>query len=437
MRMHRLGPAGAVLLVLLQAPARADGGRDDPDPSLELLARVVEAIHSSYLRPVTHAALARAAIDGMLASLDPHSAYLPEPEYEAREAVLSGRVTGIGLDLQDRNGVVTVVAPVAGSPAAKAGLQPGDRLLSVDNQPVADLLFDEVVSRIRGRPGTSVGLAFRTSDGRVRERRLTRTPVHVPVVQSALYGGEAYIKLARFTSDAAADVAAAWEDLTRRAGAPPGLILDLRGNPGGQVDQAVAVASLFIRDGAIVSVRGRGPADSATFAAAGRDITNGARIVVLSDATTASASEIVAGALQDHDRAAILGTHSFGKGSVQAMLPLDGVGALVLTTALFFTPSGRSIQALGIAPDVLVHQARDQSDAAGSTEATLPHAIEPIDATDTPRVSRWQYIARSIARRPPVTWPAFDATHVATDFQLQQGLRLLALMSAPISRALR
>ena len=425
MRAIGLGLAGVVLGSVLQAPAQA---RDDAAASLDLLARAVEAIHGHYLRPVTHEALARAAIDGMLASLDPHSAYLPEPEYEAREAVLSGRVTGIGLDLQDRAGVVTVVAPTSGGPAAAAGLQPGDRVLRVDGHPVADLLLDEILARISGKPGTSVGLAVRSSDGRTRDLRLTRAVIHVPVVRSALFGGKAYIALARFDADAAADIAAAWADLARRAGGrPAGLVLDLRGNGGGELDQAVAVARLFLRRGAIVSIQGRRPADDLTYAAAGHDITGGAPIVVLVDAATASASEIVAGALQDHARAAILGTRSFGKGSVQETIPLGGDGALVLTTALFVTPSGRSIQALGITPDVIVHQAGDDPDAPSATEATLPHAIEPVDATDVPRRSRW----RGIAARPPVSWPALDAARPATDFQLQQGLELLEKIGAP------
>ena len=415
-------------------PGRSDPGRSDPARSLDLFARVFEATHDNYVRSVTGDALARAAIDGMLASLDPHSAYLTEPDYEARLALLAGRTTGIGLDLQARGGVVTVVAPVAGSPAAAAGLQPGDQLLRVDGRPVAGLLLDDVVARIRGEPGTAVRLTVATAGHRVRALRLTRAVIHTPVVQSSLFGTRAYIRLATFSSEAGTAVAQAWTALARQAGGPPtGLVLDLRDDPGGEVDQAVAVASLFIRQGTIVSMRGRTAADAVRFAARGRDITGGAPIVVLSDTGTASASEIVAGALQDHGRAAILGTRSFGKGSVQEMLPLDGDGALVLTTALYFTPSGRSIQGLGIAPDLVVHEARGEADAAMSVEASLPHAIAPVDATEMPRVSPWRAAAGAIASRPPSGWPAFDATRPATDFQLQQGLKLLGLMAPTVT----
>ncbi len=434
MRIHRLGLAGAALAALLQAPALARDSRGDSEAGLDLFGRVFETIHDNYVHPVTRAALARAAIDGMLASLDPHSAYLPEQDYEAREAILSGRLTGIGLDLQDRDGVVTVVAPIAGGPAAAAGLQPGDRLLRVDGHPVASQLLDEVVASIHGQAGSAVHLTMETSAHAVRELRLIRAVIHIPVVQSALFGRKAYIRLTTFDSEAGAAVGAAWTDLARQAGgAPSGLVLDLRGNPGGEVEQAVAVASLFIRDGTIVSMHGRTPADSVKFGARGQDITNGAPIVVLSDATTASASEIVAGALQDRRRAAILGTRSFGKGSVQEMLPLDGNGALVLTTALYFTPDGRSIQALGIVPDVLVREARDEPDATRSIEASLPHAIEPVDATDAPRLSPWRALTGAIASRPPATWPEFDVGRPATDFQLQQGLKLLGLMSSTVT----
>ena len=434
MRGSRLGIAGAALAALLGTPAAARDSRDDSQRGPDLFGRVFETIHSNYVRPVSRDALARAAIDGMLASLDPHSAYLTEPDYEAREALLAGRVTGVGLDLQDRDGVVTVVAPVAGGPAAAAGLQPGDRIVRVDGREVAGLLLDDVVGRIRGAPGTMVRLDVATAAHKLRALRLVRAVVHMPVVQSALFGGRAYIRLTTFDAEAGTAVAGAWAALARQAGArPTGLVLDLRGNPGGEVDQAVAVASLFIRQGGIVSMRGRTPADDLRFGARGQDITGGAPIVVLSDAGTASASEIVAGALQDHGRAAILGTRSFGKGSVQEMLPLDGDGALVLTTALYFTPSGRSIQALGIAPDMVVHEARDEPDAAGAIEATLPHAIEPRDATELPRVSPWRAVAGAIAARPPAGWPAFDATRPATDFQLQQGLKLLGLMATTVT----
>lgn len=434
MRVSRLGLVGVALAALLHAPAQARDAGADSERGLDLFGRVFETIHDNYVHGVTRDALARAAIDGMLATLDPHSAYLPEPDYEAREALLSGRFAGIGLDLQDRRGVVTVVAPVAGSPAAAAGLQPGDRLVSVDGRKVADLLLEDVVARIKGAPGTRVRLAVETASHAIRTLTLTRVMVHAPVVQASRFGTRAYIRLTSFDSEAGAAVAAAWSALAREAAGPPsGLVLDLRGNPGGEVDQAVAVANLFIRHGAIVAIRGRTAADDARFDAHGPDITNGAPIVVLADASTASASEIVAGALQDHARAAILGTRSFGKGSVQEMLPLDGRGALVLTTALYFTPNGRSIQGLGIVPDVIVHEARDEPDEAHSTEASLPHAIEPVDATDVPRVSPWRALAGAIASRPPTTWPEFDATRPATDFQLQQALKLLGLMSATVT----
>ncbi len=432
--MRGIGLVIVLASALALGPARADDRKGDGAAGLDLFSRVFEAIHDGYVRPVTREALARAAIDGMLASLDPHSAYLTEPEFEAREAVLDGHFAGIGLDLQERDGAVTVVAPVAGGPAARAGLQPGDRILRIDDRPVAPLLLDEIISRIKGAPGTVVRLVVARGSHRPRDVRLVRADIHIPVVRSALFGRRAYIRLATFDAEAGTAVATAWTDLARTGGGPlSGLVLDLRGNGGGKVDQAVAVAGLFVRRGTIVAMRGRSPADNATYDAHGQDITGGVPIVVLTDASTASASEIVAGALQDHRRAAILGTRSFGKGSVQMMMPLDGHGALVLTTALYFTPSGRSIQARGIAPDVVVHEASDEPDAAATTEASLPHAIAPPDAIDRPALSPWRRVAAAIPARPPADWPRFDASTPATDFQLQQGLRLLDLMSTTVT----
>ena len=404
---------------LLPRPACADDRNGDGPAGLELFNRVFETIHRAYLRKVTREALARAAIDGMLASLDPHSAYLTESEFEARETALAGHAAGIGVDLQEHDGAVIVVAPVAGSPAAQAGLQPGDRILRIDDRPVAPLLLDDVAARLKGAPGTTVRLVVATGGHAPRALRLVRADVHVPVVRSALFGHNAYIRLSAFDAEAAASIANAWTVLARTGAGGPirGLVLDLRDNGGGEVEAAVAVADLFVRHGTIVTVRGRDLAAATRYQARRQDITDGAPIVVLTNARTASASEIVAGALQDHRRAAIVGTRTFGKGSVQTTLPLDGDGALVLTTALYFTPSGRSIQARGIMPDVVVHEPGDVPDAAIATEASLPHAIEPPDATERP--------PSSLTGLPHV-----DVSTRGTDPQLQQGLRLLDMMAA-------
>ena len=324
---------------------------------IRLLARVVERVRKEYVDPIEEQRIVENAIRGILADLDPHSKYLPPDDYEEVRISTTGNYSGIGLDLSVEEGQVKVVSPLDGAPAARAGILPGDVLIVVDGVPVDEDNLEKTVSRMRGKPGTVVRLSVRR-DGvpEPLEFALTRADIHVQTVRAELVDGRiGYFRITSFSNGTDEDLEAA--ALALEAEAPGGLegaVLDLRNNPGGVLEAAIDVADLFLSEGLIV--RGTGRARQARFERyAGKgDLLEDVPLVVLVNSGSASASEIVAGALKDHGRAVLVGTRTYGKGSVQTVMPIGEGSAIKLTTSLYITPSGAQINGTGIEPDILV-----------------------------------------------------------------------------------
>lgn len=331
------------------------------DPTIEsaaLVAEVIDRVRRDYVDRVDDKRIVEAAIRGIVADLDQHSTFLDADEYEDIRISTTGTYTGVGLDVNLEGGKVTVVNPLEGAPAERAGILPGDIVVAVNEVPVDAGNVEASVSRMRGAPGTAVTLDVLRSGNETPLRfALTRTEVHVRTVQSEYLGnGLAYVRLSSFAEGTPEDLDRAARELTTAAGRDDllGMVLDLRSNPGGLLDAAVRVADTFLAEGIIVSGTGRvRQAQFEQMAAAG-DALEGVPLVVLVNSSSASASEIVAGALQDHGRARIVGETTYGKGSVQTVMPLGEGSAIKLTTSRYLTPSGRSINGSGIEPDVVV-----------------------------------------------------------------------------------
>ena len=334
-------------------------------PEFAKLFATYQRIKASYVDPVDDDKLIRGAIDGMLASLDPHSAYLDGADLQRLETLIDGNYSGLGLSVVMEEGAVKVVSPFRGSPAEKAGIKAGDFITHLNGKLIYGGDLDDAVSQMRGPAGTSINLTiFRPGSEEPIETTVTRGVIELePVTHTVADGGIGIITVNEFSRDVGADVYAAWGEIQKEVGGKVnGLILDLRSNPGGSLDEAVALSDLFLDEGRIVSQRGRARGESITYNSETMfrgQIAPNVPLIVLIDAGSASASEIVAGALQDHRRALIMGERSFGKGSVQTMLPLSNTTALKLTTARYFTPSGRSVQEGGIQPDIKVPQLSD------------------------------------------------------------------------------
>lgn len=340
---------------LPEAPERASEAL--PLDELRTFADILERIKTDYVEPVDDAELIRNAIRGMLAGLDPHSAYLDPEDYRELRVGTSGEFGGLGIEVGMEDGFVKVIAPIDDTPAQRAGLQAGDLIVRIDDQPVKGLTLNEAVQRMRGEPGTRIQLTLmrKGEDGPI-ELTLERAIIQVASVKRRLLEpGFGYVRIAHFQARTPEDMRTAIEALKARSGgALKGLVLDLRNNPGGVLNSAVSVSDAFLTQGLIVYTQGRDPASRLDFSAGPDDVLAGAPLVVLVNAGSASASEIVAGALQDQRRAVVLGQPTFGKGSVQTIVSLDDATALKLTTARYYTPSGRSIQAQGIVPDILL-----------------------------------------------------------------------------------
>ena len=362
---RKLALLGTVALIPAAAAIAQIGGGQDSAATyrqLEQFMNVFERVRSEYVDQVDDERLIKGAIDGMLASLDPHSAYLDARNFRTLMTQTEGNYGGLGLSVTLEDGAVKVIAPTRGTPADRAGIKAGDYITHVDGRLFFGGTLDEAVDAMRGEPGTSVRLTI-VRPGRERpfDVNITRAIIDIPAVRSEVKDGVGVITVTTFNRNTTEAAQNAIREIERQLGRPPlGYVLDLRSNPGGLLDQAVGLSDLFLERGEIVSQRGRRRTDIERFHARPGDATNGAPIVVLVDAGSASAAEIVAAALQDHRRAVVLGERTFGKGSVQTLLPLGrGETALRLTTARYYTPSGRSVQEGGIAPDIQVPQLSD------------------------------------------------------------------------------
>jgi carboxyl-terminal processing protease len=360
---------GAVLLGFSFGfgPVYAEGGLRTTGPStetsrqIEVLGKVLDIVRSDYVDKPDDAKLLTAAIDGILKSLDPHSNYMDAKAYADMQASTSGQFGGLGMQVNMEDGVLKVVSPIDDTPAARAGILAGDVINEVDGAPVKGLTLSEAVEKMRGAPGTEVRLEIaRKGKDAPFSVTLVREVIKVSAVRNEIMGDDVgYVRITQFSGRVADDLKQAVQTIAEKVPGDrlKGYIIDLRNNPGGLLDQAVRVAGAFLTSGEIVSIRGRDPNEVQRFNAAPGDLINGKPLIVLINGGSASASEIVAGALQDQKRATIIGSRTFGKASVQTIIPLgQGNGALRLTTARYYTPSGRSIQAQGIAPDIAVLQ---------------------------------------------------------------------------------
>jgi carboxyl-terminal processing protease len=411
---------------------------------LNLFAEVFERVRSDYVEEVSDETLVETAINGMLSSLDPHSSYLNAKNYKDMQVQTRGEFGGLGIEVTMENGLVKVVSPIDDTPAAKAGIKPNDFITHLDGEPVSGLTLPEAVEKMRGPINSNIKLTVRREGKDPFDVTLTRAVVKIQSVKSHLEGDNiGYIRITSFNEQTDTGLQSAVKSLKEKAGNKLiGYVLDLRNNPGGLLDQAIAVSDAFLERGEIVSTRGRRSDDAQRFNARPGDITNGLPVVVLINGGSASASEIVAGALQDHHRAVLLGTKSFGKGSVQTIIPLPGHGAMRLTTARYYTPSGRSIQAKGIEPDILVEPAKIEKVAQGTIrhEADLRGALKNTDKAPAPASG-----ADAPANVPPGTTPAPPADSgsvdplvlgTAEDYQLARALDMLRGVALFSGRAL-
>ncbi len=352
---------------------------------LQLFADVFAQIRQAYVEIVPDSKLFELAVDGMLAGLDPHSVFLEEKAYSSLKETTKGEFSGVGIEIGQERGFITIIAPIDGSPAEAAGLKAGDIILKIDGESIRDLPIDRSVAKMRGEIGSEVSLTIGrrgVADSFVVS--VSRDVVKIPSVRSLkLMDGFLWLRASQFQGDTGTEAISALETALTE-GPIKGVVIDLRNNPGGVLGASVVLAGAFLDSGLVVYTKGRHPQSAENYQASPGDILNGAPIVVLINGGSASASEIVAGALQDRGRAIIMGTRSFGKGSVQTILPVSETRAVKLTTALYYTPNGRSIQAEGIIPDIVVERAEitsiepgqqtKESDLRGSLSRSDPKA---------------------------------------------------------------
>ena len=352
------GVAGLMALVLPALPVAAEEA--ETYRQLDLLGDVFERVRRDYVEEVSDSELIEAAIDGMLSSLDPHSKYLDPKSFKEVQIQTRGEFGGLGIEVTMEDGLVKVIAPIDDTPAQRAGIEAGDLVTHLDDEPVLGLTLEQAVEKMRGPVDSQITLTIRRRGvDEALDIPITRAIIKIRSVRARMADDVMIMRISSFSERTSDDLERIVGDLREERNDPVrGAVLDLRNNPGGLLDQAVAVSDAFLERGEIVSTRGRRPDSVQRFNARNGDLIDGLPLVVLINGGSASASEIVAGALQDHRRAIVLGTRSFGKGSVQTVLPMGEQGAVRLTTARYYTPSGRSIQAEGIDPDIVVERAR-------------------------------------------------------------------------------
>ena len=427
------------------------GDKSELYQQLNLFGDVLERVRRDYVEPVDEKTLMENAINGMLAALDPHSSYMNPKVYKDMQVQTRGEFGGLGIEVTMENGVIKVVSPIDDTPASKAGIQSGDLIFALDGEPVQGLTLQEAVEKMRGKVGTPIKISLRRANVKDPiDVTLTRETIKVKAVRFRLEGDVGYIRVTSFTEQATSGVLDAVEKIKKEAGPKlKGYVLDLRNNPGGLLDQAISMVDAFLDKGEIVSVKARKAEDVQRWNAKPGDVANGLPIVVLMNGGSASASEIVAGALQDHRRAIILGTRSFGKGSVQTIMQVTGGGAIRLTTALYFTPSGRSIQKEGIKPDIEVEQAkvetiqqhmgfREENLRRSITNPNEPPPSKPADkpadkSSETKPSDKDKPAAAAPAQTP--TDPDEPPKDSVADYQLLRAVDLIRGISLYTSRA--
>ncbi|MHB8746521.1 MAG: S41 family peptidase [Gammaproteobacteria bacterium] len=422
---------GVVLGVSVSIGTGVLAGKPDnaqllPLDELRTFTDVFARVKNDYVEPVADKVLLENAIRGMLAGLDPHSAYLDENEFKELQVGTSGEFGGLGIEVGMEDGFVKVISPIDDTPAQRAGVQAGDLIIRLDDTPVKGMSLSDAVNLMRGKPGTPIRLTIvREGAQKPIELSVKRDIIRVKSVKSRLLEkGYGYLRISQFQSKTADNLMQAMEDLKKQNGGPlKGLVLDLRNNPGGVLDGAVAVSDAFLNDGLIVYTKGRVDDSDLRFTARPGDVLNGAPLVVLVNQGSASASEIVAGALQDDKRALIVGSRTFGKGSVQTILPLNNGGAVKLTTARYYTPSGRSIQAQGITPDIQLDNVKVSAGAPNDLtikEADLSRHL--INSTPTPKPTD---IDLGMPEKSLKKGDKANESLASSDYQLYESLNLL------------
>lgn len=354
--------AGVIATTQVAGPllAQETNAQTDVYEQLDLFGDIFERIRSQYVEEVDDKDLIEAAINGMLTSLDPHSSYLSPDDAADMRVQTRGEFGGLGIEVTQEEGFVKVVSPIDGTPASEAGVEAGDFITHVDGESVLGLSLDEAVEKMRGPVGSEIIITVvREGEAEPFDLSIIRDTIKLQAVRARVEGDAVVLRVTTFNDQTYTNLKSGLEKSVEELGGMDkvsGIVLDLRNNPGGLLTQAIRVSDAFLEKGEIVSTRGRNPADGDRYNATAGDLGKGKPVVVLINSGSASASEIVAGALQDHRRAVVVGTKSFGKGSVQTVMPLRGDGAMRLTTARYYTPSGRSIQNLGVSPDIVVEQ---------------------------------------------------------------------------------
>ena len=355
---------------------------------LALFGDVFERVKKSYVEEVSDEELVSSAINGMLTSLDPHSSFLPEDNYEKMQVETSGKFGGLGVEITIESGFVKVVSPIDDTPAYKAGLQSGDYIISADEESLVGFTINEAVEKLRGPIGSEIIISIQRGQEEPFDVSIIRDEIKIQSVRSEIFNDVGYIRISKFSEQTHPGLTQAVKDLNDSAKTElKGYVLDLRNNPGGLLSQSIKVSDAFLEKGEIVSTRGRNNSDISHAYAREGDIIEGKPLVVLINSGSASASEIVAGALKDHKRAVVMGTRSFGKGSVQSVISMPGHGAIRLTTARYYTPSGISIQSKGITPDIEVELARiEELDGGIIREEDLKGALDVAEETDNEEI---------------------------------------------------
>ena len=366
-----------IVIATISLPTKSQASDDiDTLKLLDLFGNIFEKVRSDYVEEVTDKQLIEAAINGMLTDLDPHSSYLNFDDFKEMKEQTKGEFGGLGIEVTLKNGLVYVVAPIDDTPAFRAGLQSGDYISHINEEAVFGMTIGEAVKKMRGKPKTEINLkVIREGVKKPLDVTIIRDIIQVQPIKSKIYEDVGYIRLTSFTENVGDKMIEEIEETKKVVGKDElkGFVIDLRNNPGGLLNEAIKVSDAFMNYGEIVSTKGRNIDEAQKFGARKGDVASGLPIVVLINSGSASASEIVAGALQDHGRAVIVGEKSFGKGSVQTVIPVDGDAAIRLTTSRYYTPSGTSIQATGIEPDIIIEQAKLQAADKGlkTSEASL------------------------------------------------------------------